>query len=140
MTPSDQELIALICKHDASAFEVLSARYREVIYRHILHAVHDNDATEDVVQEVFLRIWTRAEQWNGRGTFKAWLFRIATNLTLNYLRTLRRCRQQPLEMKSIHWQLVHAKLLRRFITNGQRSDERYVSVAQPGAFTFLHEP
>ncbi len=98
MTPSDQELIALICDQDADAFETLSLRYRELIYRHVLHTVHDNDAAEDVVQEIFLRIWTYAEQWNGRGAFKAWLFRIATNLALNHLRTLKRRRQQPLEL------------------------------------------
>ncbi|MDQ2886474.1 MAG: sigma-70 family RNA polymerase sigma factor [Chloroflexota bacterium] len=98
MTPSDQELIALIRAQDTDAFEILSLRYRELIYRHVLHTVRDNDAAEDVVQEVFLRIWTRAEQWNGRGTFKAWLFRIATNLALNYLRALKRRKQQPLEL------------------------------------------
>ncbi|MBV9614872.1 MAG: RNA polymerase sigma factor [Ktedonobacteraceae bacterium] len=98
--PSDSELVAMMREHNTDAFEELSARYREIIYRHVLSTVHDSDAAEDVVQEVFLRIWTHAEQWNERGTFKAWLFRIATNLALNYLRTLRRRRQQPLETPS----------------------------------------
>ena len=94
---ADSELMARVCEHDVSAFETLSARYRESIYRHILATIHDSSATEDIVQEAFLRIWTRAEQWHGRGSFKAWLFRIATNLALNHVRTLRRRRQQPLE-------------------------------------------
>jgi RNA polymerase sigma-70 factor (ECF subfamily) len=100
MMLSDAELAVRIREHNADAFEELSARYREVIYRHVLSTIRDSDATEDVVQEVFLRIWTHAEQWNGRGTFKAWLFRIATNFALNYLRTLRRRKQQPLETSS----------------------------------------
>ena len=94
---SDAELVARICEHDESAFEALSARYRESIYRHVLSTLHDGSATEDVVQEVFLRVWTHAEQWHGQGSFKAWLFRVATNLALNYLRTLSRRRQQSLE-------------------------------------------
>lgn len=94
MMPSDAELVAQIRAHNADAFEALSIRYREIIYRHVFSTIHDSDATEDVVQEVFLRIWTHAEQWNGRGTFKAWLFRIATNFALNHLRTLRRRKQQ----------------------------------------------
>jgi RNA polymerase sigma-70 factor, ECF subfamily len=94
----DSELMARVREYDVNAFETLSARYRESIYRHVLVMTHDSNASEDVVQEVFLRIWTRAEQWHGRGSFKAWLFRIATNLALNHLRTLRRRRQQPLEM------------------------------------------
>jgi RNA polymerase sigma-70 factor (ECF subfamily) len=95
---SDSELVARVREHDASAFETLSARYRESIYHHVLATVHDSSAAEDIVQEVFLRIWTRAEQWHESGSFKAWLFRIATNLALNYLRALRRRRQQSLEV------------------------------------------
>ena len=37
-----------------------------------------------------MRLWTRAEQWEARGAFKAWLFRIATNLALNHLRSVHR--------------------------------------------------
>jgi RNA polymerase sigma-70 factor (ECF subfamily) len=95
---SDAELVARVCAHDTQAFEALSARYRDMIYRHVLAMLHDNNAAEDIVQEVFLRVWTHAAQWNGRGTFQAWLFRIATNLALNALRTTRRRRQQSLEI------------------------------------------
>ena len=45
-----------------------------------------------------MRVWTRAEQWQGRGPLKAWLFRMATNLALNHLRSVRRRRQRPLEI------------------------------------------
>lgn len=96
--PSDAELIARICEHDADAFETLSTRYRESIYRHLLAILRESSATEDIVQEVFLRVWLHAEQWRGQGNVKAWLFRIATNLALNHLRTLRRHQQQPLEL------------------------------------------
>jgi RNA polymerase sigma-70 factor (ECF subfamily) len=94
---SDFELVAHVCERDPGAFEQLSARYREEIYRHVLAILHDGSATEDVVQEVFLRVWMHAEQWRARGSFKAWLLRIATNLALNHLRTVRRRRLQPLE-------------------------------------------
>lgn len=94
----DSELMARVRKYNVNAFETLSTRYRESIYHHVLVMIHDSSASEDIVQEVFLRIWTRAEQWHGRGSFKAWLFRIATNLALNHLRTVRRRRQQPLEV------------------------------------------
>src|SRR5579864_2463671 len=95
---SDSELVARVCEHDTNAFEALSMRYRESIYRHVFSTLHDSSAAEDVVQEVFLRIWMRAEQWNGRGAFKAWLFRIATNLALNYVRMVRRRGYQSLEV------------------------------------------
>ena len=94
---SDSELMARVREHDANAFEMLLTRYRDGIYGHVLVMLHDSSAAEDIVQEVFLRIWTHAEQWHGHGSFKSWLFRIATNLALNHLRALRRRRQQPLE-------------------------------------------
>src|SRR5258708_8362572 len=92
---ADSELMARVCEHDVSAFETLSARYWESIYRHVLATIHDSSATEDIVQEVFLRIWTRAEQWHGRGSFKSWLFRIATNLALTHFRPLHILKHQP---------------------------------------------
>jgi RNA polymerase sigma-70 factor (ECF subfamily) len=69
-----------------------------MIRRHLVQIVRDEAAAQDLVQEAFLRVWTRAEQWEGRGFFKAWLYRIATNLALNHLRSVRRRREQPLEV------------------------------------------
>jgi len=45
---------------------------------------------EDLLQEVFLRLWTLPAQWTGRGSVAAWLGRIAVNLALNHLRSQRR--------------------------------------------------
>lgn len=97
MDQSDQTLICKIVERDAAAFETLFARHSASVRQHILGIVRAESAAEDLVQEVFLRVWTRAEQWNGQGEFKGWLFRIATNLALNHLRTVRRRRQEPLE-------------------------------------------
>jgi RNA polymerase sigma-70 factor (ECF subfamily) len=94
--PSDQDLIERIRQHDTQAFEILFERYQELIRRHLVHIVRTNAAAQDLGQEVFLRVWTRAEQWDGRGSFKAWLYRIATNLALNHLRSVNRRREQPL--------------------------------------------
>ncbi|MEZ4859891.1 MAG: RNA polymerase sigma factor [Caldilineaceae bacterium] len=96
MQPSDQTLISQICVQDAAAFEAFFARYLAAMQRHMLNIVRDEAATEDLVQELFLRVWTRAEQWDGRGPVKAWLYRMAGNLALNHLRTLRRHPQEPL--------------------------------------------
>jgi RNA polymerase sigma-70 factor (ECF subfamily) len=94
---SDGDLVKLILKREAHAFEILFERYGEVIRRHLRRITGDDAAAEDLVQEAFLRVWTRAAQWDGRGSFKAWLYRIATNLALNHLRTVRRRRELPLD-------------------------------------------
>jgi RNA polymerase sigma-70 factor (ECF subfamily) len=94
---TDSDLIRQVQAQNAAAFDQLFERHVEAVRRHLLHIVRDDHAAEDLLQEVFLRVWTRAEQWNGQGAFKGWLFRIATNLALNYLRSQRRRPQQPLE-------------------------------------------
>lgn len=94
--PDDETLLARIRTRDADAFECLFGRYREALRRHLDRIVRDEGASGDLVQEVFLRVWTRPEQWEGRGAVRAWLFRIATHLALNHLRSQRRRRELPL--------------------------------------------
>lgn len=97
MQPSDQALINQICLGEAAAFEIFFARYHGAMHRHIIKIVRDETVCDDLVQEIFLRVWTRAEQWDGSGSVKAWLYRIATNLALNHLRSVRRHPEQPLQ-------------------------------------------
>jgi len=94
----DQTLIESIQNSQAWAFEALFERYEGAIRRHICHIVYDEPAAEDLLQETFLRVWLHAGQWNGQGAVKGWLFRIATNLALNHLRTHRRHPEQPLDL------------------------------------------
>lgn len=98
-TPGDPELAARVQAQDGSAFELLYERYHPAILRHIESIVRSPPAAQDLAQEVFLRVWTRAEQWSGQGSFKAWLYRIATNLALNHLRALRRRPAEPLPVE-----------------------------------------
>jgi RNA polymerase sigma-70 factor (ECF subfamily) len=96
--PTDPQLIRQIQAGDTVAFETFFARYRQAMQAHVARIVREPAATEDLVQEVFLRVWTRAEQWQGSGSVKGWLYRIATNLSLNHLRSVKRRPQQPLEI------------------------------------------
>lgn len=104
--PSDRDLICQIIQGDKTctqcgsaqeAFETLYARHAGAIRIHVGRTVRDADGADDLVQEIFLRVWTRAEQWNGTGSVKAWLYRIATNLALNHLRDTNRHWHQSLE-------------------------------------------
>jgi RNA polymerase sigma-70 factor (ECF subfamily) len=98
--PSDQDLIERVLERDGRALEMLFERYGEMIRRHLARMAGDSAVAQDLLQETFLRVWTRAAQWDGRGSFKAWLYRIATNLALNHLRSMRRRKEQPLEIAS----------------------------------------
>jgi RNA polymerase sigma-70 factor (ECF subfamily) len=94
----DEALVAGVCDRETEAFELLFERYADTLHRHVVYIVHDPAAAYDVVQETFLRLWNRADQWEGSGSFRAWLYRIATNLALNHVRTVKRRREVPLSL------------------------------------------
>ncbi len=94
----DQELMEQIQAQQTWAFDQLFERYEVTLHRHVYGIVRDEPAADDLLQEIFLRLWTHSNQWNGQGAVKGWLFRIATNLALNHLRSRRRHPEQPLEL------------------------------------------
>ena len=93
---TDADLMNLIQARDVEGFDTLRLRYKSGLLRNLMSIVHNADSAEDLLQETFLRVWMRAEQWNERGTVKGWLFQISTNLALNSLRTAVRRRETPL--------------------------------------------
>ena len=95
--PTDRELIDRVRAGDAEAFEAVFKLHAPGVRGRILSEVRDGDTADDLVQEVFLRLWTKAEQWEGRGTLVGWLMLIGLNLALNHLRGVRRRHEQPLE-------------------------------------------
>lgn len=97
MAQTDDELAARVVRGEQEAFALLFARHRAAVGRHLLRIQPDAAAAEDLTQEVFLRLWRRADQWKGDAPFRSWLLRIATNLALNHLRTVRRRRELPIE-------------------------------------------
>jgi RNA polymerase sigma-70 factor (ECF subfamily) len=96
MTHTERELLGAVADRDEAAFEQLCALYQAPLRRHIARIVRSPDAAEDLLQDTLLRIWTHASQWDDRGRPRAWLFRIATTVALNALRSERRRPQAPL--------------------------------------------
>ena len=83
---SDQSLVSRVCQDDAAAFSVLYDRYVRSVYALAAHMLDPQEA-EDVVQEVFLRLWKKAHQYQEtRGAFSTWLFAIARYNVLDRLR------------------------------------------------------
>lgn len=84
--PSDEQLAARITQRDNAAFEQLYNPYVRTTYVLAVHALGNAEA-EEVVQDVFLRLWHKANQFDAlRGSFAGWLMTIARNRVLDSLR------------------------------------------------------
>lgn len=83
----DAELVARIVDGDVEALGDIYDRYQRPVYSLCLRVTHDRGAAEEVMQEVFVRLWKSAASFEpGRGRVSAWLLRIAHNLSLNEIR------------------------------------------------------
>lgn len=89
---SDPDLIKAIGNRDHQAFERLLNRYKNPLYNFVYRHLQDHSSAEEVVQEVFLRIYQAAPKYKAVKNTKAstWIFKIAFNLSMNELKRRRR--------------------------------------------------
>ncbi|AEI42074.1 RNA polymerase sigma factor [Paenibacillus mucilaginosus] len=102
-TLTDQELIERITARDEEALTMLYDRYEKAVYAFAYRMVQDPMMAEEVVQELFLRIWNAAARYDsGQGKLTTWMFTLTRNITIDALRKKRRrSPQQPAEPEAL---------------------------------------
>jgi RNA polymerase sigma-70 factor (TIGR02960 family) len=80
------EIVAAAIAGDEPAFAALTERHRRELHVHCYRLLASFDEAEDAVQETFLNAWRGRSRFDGGPQFRAWLYRIATNVCLDMLR------------------------------------------------------
>ena len=86
---SDADVMLRVKKGDESAFTFLVQKYRRPIVGFLYRMCHNPSTAEELAQEVFLRVYRSRETYEANAKFTTWLYRIATNLAVNYARDTR---------------------------------------------------
>jgi RNA polymerase sigma-70 factor, ECF subfamily len=86
VTKSNSELILLIQKDDRVAFYHIYERYSKRLYGFVLRYIKQKEDAEEIVQEVFVKIWETRNKIDAYSSFEAFLFTIAYNTTISLLR------------------------------------------------------
>jgi RNA polymerase sigma-70 factor (ECF subfamily) len=89
VTPDEDGLARRIARGDASAFDELYDRHAAPLLGYLNGMVGHRPLAEDLLQETMLRVFRHIDRYRGPGAFRAWLYRIATNLALTELRRRR---------------------------------------------------
>jgi RNA polymerase sigma-70 factor (ECF subfamily) len=96
---SDNDLIAIQCclSGNPEAFEELVVRYQKPVYNLVYRFLGNVDDAKDITQETFVKAYQSLTKHNPDLAFHSWLFRIAQNLSIDYLRWKKRRRTVSLD-------------------------------------------
>lgn len=89
MEQTDEQLMAEYVAGKASALPALIERYLKPIYNFTYRLSGNADAASDITQEVFIKVWKYRHKFKPEYRFKTWLFTIARNTTIDWLRKKR---------------------------------------------------
>src|SRR5690242_14455599 len=112
---------------DEPVFAGLAVRHRRELHVHCYRMLGSFEDAEDAVQETLLRAWRRRETFEGRSTFRAWLYRIATNACLDLLA---RCRPEPATGGEVRWLQPYPDRLLDELPAGDADEPEAVAVAR----------
>jgi RNA polymerase sigma factor (sigma-70 family) len=88
---NDKELLDLFRDENSRhyAFNLIVRKYQQQVYMHIRRMLIDHDDTNDVVQDTFIKVWNNLINFKEESLLYTWIYRIATNETLSFLKKKR---------------------------------------------------
>lgn len=84
--PTDEQLVTAYLKGDRESLNILIKRYLTPIFNYALGLVKNEDAADDLTQEIFVKVWQKIKKFDNRYKFKNWLYALARNTCLDYFK------------------------------------------------------
>jgi RNA polymerase sigma-70 factor (ECF subfamily) len=83
---SDHELVTRAQQGSEKAYRELLGRFQRPVFSIIYRMIRDREQAEDLAQETFVRVFNNIDRYDPRYKFSSWIFKIATNLTIDHIR------------------------------------------------------
>jgi RNA polymerase sigma-70 factor (ECF subfamily) len=83
---AEQELVKLARDGDMASYDELVRRYQERIYATVYHMTSNHEDANDLAQEAFIKAYRALKHFKGGSSFYTWIYRIAVNKTINFLK------------------------------------------------------
>ena len=106
---TDEQLIRWVADGDSSCLGTLFERHHRGVYQFCLQMTRSKSQSEDLVQEVFLKLLRKAGSYRGQGSFKGWMYNIARNVTLDHLRKAKHRRADPVDDNLMNESVVDSR-------------------------------
>ena len=85
-TDEDRELVTQAQGGETAAFDLLVRKYTPKLYAMVFNMTGNHEDTNDLLQDIFARTYRNLKKFQGRSSFYTWLYSIAVNMTLNFLK------------------------------------------------------
>jgi RNA polymerase sigma-70 factor (ECF subfamily) len=95
--PEEMELVRRARRGDLPAYDELVRRYQERIYATVYHMTTNHEDANDLAQEAFIKAFQALRSFKGGSSFYTWIYRIAVNKTINFLKQRRNKSQMSLD-------------------------------------------
>lgn len=107
---SEQELVKAARKGDADAFEALVLRYEKRVYALTLRMCGNPSDAQEAAQEAFFSAWQSLPFFRGESSFATWLYRLASNASVDILRREKRQKSSSLDDENLNLNLPDPRL------------------------------
>ena len=105
MEPEASAIARGLRRHDPDLLDRLIEQYQHRLLRYLVYLSGNRELAEDLFQETWIRVLERGQQYDGKHEFSTWLYAVARNLTIDYLR-----KKSPLSLDGLMEDEEHAPL------------------------------